>query len=150
MESLVALLGIGLECAHRFGKPLPNLLGNARPEQKGKRSSEPHAVNDFRSPVYGSNRVLEVDTEQRDVALDGERAACGALGNHHRNTHPFIGNYPALCPSRKWPIEPRLFCVRIPQMPSVDFAPNLVDDRGRDCNVDAFFDMRQLGISLSF
>ncbi|MDN2697569.1 hypothetical protein O0882_14695 [Janthinobacterium sp. SUN073] len=60
---------------------MPDLFGNAWPEQKGKRSGEPHAVSDFRSAVYGRNRVLEVDTKQGDIALDGERAACGALGN---------------------------------------------------------------------
>lgn len=145
MASVVALLGIGLERAHRPGKPVPDLSGNAWAEQKGKGSREPHAVNDLRSALCRNNRVLEVDAEPRDVALDGERAACRALRDQHRNTHPLAGNYPALCSHRERSIEPGLLCIRIPQVPAVDLAPNLIDDRGRDGNVDAFFNMRQFG-----
>ena len=80
-----------------------------------------------------------------DVALDGERAACGALGDQQRNPHPFAGNDPAVRPHRERPVEPGLLCIRIPQVPSVDLAPNLIDDHGRDGDVDAFFDLHQLG-----
>lgn len=60
MDSSVAFFGIGLERTHRFGQTLPDLFGNAWPEQKSKRAREPYAVNDFRSAICGNNRVLKM------------------------------------------------------------------------------------------
>ncbi|MBB1596130.1 hypothetical protein A9973_18820 [Achromobacter sp. UMC46] len=46
--------------------------------------------------------------------------------------------------SRK-PFQMGLFGIGIPQVPSIDLAPDVVDDHRRDCDADARFDVHEWG-----